>query len=303
MPTTFPAPEPFSSKPRRVAHWRATAIALAVVGALALQGCARQDDAALGRELAAKGDHAGAAIALRSAVQAAPESAELRVLLADALERKHDLPGAEQQLRHAIEHGGDANVLVPRLALLMLDRGDVDALIRAYKDHRLPDAQADAALRGTVALALLTLKRDAAAHAHIVGAAPVAQVRLAQAQLLAGEGKAQEALALLRLDDTAAPPPWWTLRAGRRLAQAAGEPEAVAAAGATRARGRAVAPGADGRVRRGAGLGRSRRRGRRDTRPAAQAGTPGRTGPTTWMRCCNTAPGATRPRMRPRSQC
>ena len=228
MPTLFPAPESFSSQPRRVAHWRITAITLAVLGALALHGCARQDDAALGRELAAKGDHAGAVIALKSALQAAPESAELRVLLADALERRHDLPAAEQQLRHAIEHGGDADALTPRLALLMLDRGEVDALIRAFKEQRLQDPQADAALRGTVALALLVQKRDAAAKAHILGAAPVPQVRLAQAQLLAGQGKAdsaKQALALLKLDDAAEPPPWWLLRAGRRLALAAGDGE------------------------------------------------------------------------------
>ena len=221
------------TQPRAAAHhrrppWRATGLALAVLGALALQGCMRHDDAALGRELAAKGDHAGAVIALKSALQATPESVELRLLLADALERKHDLPGAEQQLRHAIDHGGDANVLTPRLALLMLDRGDADALIRAFKDQRLSDPQADAALRGTVALALLTQRRDASAKAHILGAAPVAQVRLAQAQLLAGEGKpdsARQALALLQLDDSAEAPPWWLLRAGRRLALAAGEPD------------------------------------------------------------------------------
>ena len=228
MPTMFPTPAPQPSQPRPSPRWRIASLTLAVLGALALQGCARQDDAALGRELAAKGDHAGAVIALKSAVQAAPDSAELRVLLADALERRHDLPGAEQQLRHAIEHGGDANTLTPRLALLMLDRGEADTLIRNFKDQRLPDPRADAELRGTVALALLTQKRDAAAKAHILGALPVAQVRLAQAQLLAGEGKAdsaRQALALLKLDDSAAPPPWWLLRAGRRLALAAGEPD------------------------------------------------------------------------------
>lgn len=228
MPTMLPTPQPQSSMPGQPPRWRTAALTLAVLGALALHGCARQDDAALGRDLAAKGDYAGAVIALKSAVQAAPDAAELRVLLADALERRHDLPGAEQQLRHAIEHGGDVNTLTPRLALLMLDRGEADALIRAFKDQRLPDLQADAALRGTVALALLTLHRDAAAKAHILGAAPVAPVRLAQAQLLAGTGKAdnaRQALALLQLDDTAQPPPWWLLRAGRRLALAAGEPD------------------------------------------------------------------------------
>ncbi len=228
MPTMHARRDSLPPKPRQRTRARAAALALAVCGAWALQGCARQDDAALGRELAAKGDHAGAAIALKSAVQAAPDSAELRILLADALQHRHDLPGAEQQLRHAIEHGGDANALTPRLALLMLDRGDADALVRSFKDQRLSDPRADAELRGTVALALLTQKRDAAAKAHLLGALPVAQVRLAQAQLLAGDGKAdsaRQALALLQLDDTAATAPWWLLRAGRRLALAAGEPE------------------------------------------------------------------------------
>ena len=60
MPTLLPTAQPQSSMPGQPPRWRAAALTLAVLGVLALHGCARQDDAALGRDLAAKGDYAGA---------------------------------------------------------------------------------------------------------------------------------------------------------------------------------------------------------------------------------------------------
>ena len=200
-------------------------MALTLAAAAALAACGDKDHAAAGRESMAKGDYAAAGVELRNALQQTPDSAEVRVMLAEVLERRHDRPGAEEQLRKAVEYGGNADELVPRIALMMVDRGDMDAVVRSYKDQRLTDPAADAALRGTVALAMLSLKREAPARQQIEGALPVPAVRLARAQLLVNEGRAKQALALLELDKPDAPPPWWMLRAGRRIAAAAGEPE------------------------------------------------------------------------------
>ncbi len=220
---TTSAFQPPISSPSAAGRRRVIALALAVAAALA--ACSKPDDVAAGRDFLAKGDYASASVALRNALQQDPTSAPARTMLAEVLERRHDRPGAEEQLRKAVENGGNADELVPRIALMMVDRGDMDAVIRNYKDLRLEDAQADAALRGTVALAMLTLKREAPARQQIEGAPAVPSVRLARAQLLVNEGRAKEALAMLDLDNAASPPPWWLLRAGRRVATAAGNPE------------------------------------------------------------------------------
>lgn len=198
---------------------------VAALVAAALAACGEDDLVAKAREAIARGDDAAASVFLRSALQQQSGAADVRIMFADLLERRHDRAGAEEQLRKALEGGGNADVLVPRIALLMVDRGDMETLIRTYKDEHLQDPQAEATLRGTVALALLSLKREAPARQQIEGAPPVPAVRLARAQLLVNEGQAAQALAELGLDDAESPPPWWLLRAARRIAVAAGEPE------------------------------------------------------------------------------
>lgn len=201
--------------------WR---LGLAVTLAIALlAACAKDDPADKARQAVARGDDANAAIFLRSALQQQPGAIDLRLMFADLLERRYDRAGAEEQLRKALEYGGSEDQLVPRIALLMLDRSDTEALVRRYKDTRLTDPQADAALRGTVALALLSLKREEPARQQIEGAAAVPSVRLARAQLLVNEGHAAQALEALELEGGASPPPWWLLRAARRIAAAAGQ--------------------------------------------------------------------------------
>lgn len=200
---------------------------LAVPVALSLAACG-EGEADLGtraRDAVARGDDAAASILLRSALQQQPGAIELRLMFADLLERRYDRAGAEEQLRKALDAGGSRDRLIPRIALLMLDRGDAEALVRQYADERLQENEADATLRGTVALALLGLKREAPARAQLEGQPPVPAVRLAQAQLLVNAGQPVQALATLSLDDTTSPAPWWLLRAARRIAMAAGESE------------------------------------------------------------------------------
>ena len=206
----------FARRPAR-ALWCALWLAM-------LAACQKHDAVATGQEYIAKGDFQAAAVQLRVAVQEQPDSAELRVLLADVMEHKFDLASAEAGLVKAVDLGASADVLVPRIALLMLDRNELDALVRGYQGQSLTDPAADSSLRGAVALALLGLEREPAARAQLERArAPAASVSLARAQLLVGEGKAPEALALLDLDGSGKAAPWWVLRGAKRIAVAAKE--------------------------------------------------------------------------------
>lgn len=197
---------------------------LAVLGA-----CSRQDPAALAREFIAKGEFDAAAVQLRSAVQADPQSAELRVMLADVQERQHDLAGAQENLLKAIESGGDAqaDALIPRVALIMLDRNETELLVRSWQAVKLADPTANSSLRGTVALGMLARQMVEPARVQLAAASvPTPSVQLAQAQLLLLEKQPKEALALLDLDGAAGKTaPWWVLRGGKRIAVAAGLPD------------------------------------------------------------------------------
>lgn len=214
---------PSAAVPRGLAPRRPARL-LAILAAAALLGaCSRTDQLEAARASLAKGDEAAALVSLRFAAQESPKSVPVRLLLAQVLERRHDSAGAAEQLRKALENGAKADELMPRIALLMLDRGEMEAVVRQYKDQRLDDAQADASLRGAVALALLALKREAPARQQIEEAADVPTVRLARSQMLVNAGRAKEALAALQLDAPGSAPPWWVLRAARRIANAAGE--------------------------------------------------------------------------------
>lgn len=190
---------------------------------LSLTACQRGDSAATARDYIAKGDYTSASVHLRGAVQAHPESAELRVLFADALERKYDLVGVEQHLVKALELGGDENLLIPRIALVMLDRNQLEPLINQYRERRLSDPAADSSLRGTVAIAMLGLKRTGHAQTQVQTSTPSHALRLANAQLLVAEGKPGAALEELDLDGAGKDAPWWVLRAAKRIATAMGD--------------------------------------------------------------------------------
>ncbi len=188
-----------------------------------LSACSQGDPAASGRELLAKGDYQGAVIEFKNAVQAQPESAEARVLLADALERVGDITGAEQQLVRAVANGGDENVLVPRIALMLLDRGDHEKLVREFKDRKLASREADSTLRATVALAAVGLRRIPLAQAQLEAVVDTPAVAIARAQLLVASGKLPEAVSQLGSVRAEAATPWWVLRAASRIAVAGGD--------------------------------------------------------------------------------
>ena len=124
------------SGPSMARNFSGSARAVAVVLSCALLfGCSgsASDYVKEGSAYLEKGDLPAALISFKNAVQADPKSVTARQALADALERNGDLPGAEQQLRRALESGGDPDELLPRIGVLLLDRGENALLIRDFR--------------------------------------------------------------------------------------------------------------------------------------------------------------------------
>lgn len=189
-----------------------------------LAGCG-QDPMAAGKAYMAKGEYASALIEFKNAVQAKPDSVDARLALADALEHSFDPANAEQQLRKAMERGGDADQLAPRIATLMLEQGALEPVVRDFKDHHLKSADAESNLRALVAIAYASQKRTALAEEQIKAATVnTPAVRLAKAQLLLASGQAPQALAELNPLPAGTDASWWTLRALGRVYNAVGNP-------------------------------------------------------------------------------
>ena len=196
----------------------------AAVLALALSACS-EDYMASGQAQLSKGNTAGAVIEFRNAVREQPSALAPRLALADALLGSFDLPSAEQNLRKAVELGGDKNVLVLRVASLMLDGGMADAVVREYKDVHLSDPGAESELRALVALSYLNLQRLPLAQEQLQGVqTPSAASQVVQAQVLLAQGQRKQALELLQNLTAEADAPWWSQRALGRTYTATGQP-------------------------------------------------------------------------------
>lgn len=183
-------------------------------------GCSRSASEYLaeGRGFADKGDVTAAVISYKNAVQKEPDSLPARIALAEALERADDATGAEQQYRRALELNGDPDVLVPRIALLLLDRGEAIQLIKDFGKTELKAESADAELRGILALAHLSLGQSREAGERLEWAhGKSAAVSLARAQLALLNQKPQEALAELDAVLREGAAPWWVWRSASRV--------------------------------------------------------------------------------------
>ena len=202
---------------------RPALLSLVLAGLVA--GCG-QDPMSAGKEFMKKGEYPSAVIEYKNAVQAAPDSREARLALADALERTYDTVGAEQHLRKVISAGGDADTLLPRIALLMLDRNELAKVIKEFNDRHLKSPQADSDLRAAVAVAYVGQKQHALAQEQLNGAsAKTTTVMLARAQLLLAQGKKDQAMAALESSLAEPNAPWWVLRALGRIYEANGNRE------------------------------------------------------------------------------
>jgi tetratricopeptide (TPR) repeat protein len=195
-----------------------------------------QDPMNAGANYLATGDYAAALIEFKNAVQIEPNSVSARLALADASEFSFDPMNAERHLRKALELGAEPNALVPRIVALMLDRNELEPLVREFAERHLVSPEAESNLRALVAIAYASQNRMSPAKEQLFAAAvSTPAVRVAKAQLLLAEGQAQPALAELNTMPETAPAAsaaptapvalasWWTLRAQSRLFKAVGD--------------------------------------------------------------------------------
>jgi putative PEP-CTERM system TPR-repeat lipoprotein len=200
---------------------------VATAFSIVLSACG-QDPLSAGMGYFKNGDYTAAAIELKSAVQAKPDSAEARLALADALERTYDEIGAEQHLRKAITNGADQNVIFPRIALLMLERKENSKVIQEFKDKKLDSPEANSNIRAAVAVAFLNQNQIPEAKEQLgVAEKTTSIVLLANVQLQLAEGMREQTLAATNASVADSGAPWWVLRGFGRVYEATGDRESA----------------------------------------------------------------------------
>lgn len=194
--------------------------------AILFAGCSKSVSTSIkeGKDFLDKGELNSAVISFRNAVQSDAASLEARLGLAEALERSGELAGAEQHLRHALRLGGEKDDLIPKIALLLLDRGDMAILVKDFSATELSSPAADSELRGIVALAELALRHKEKAEDQLARAKESGPaVKMARAQRALVYGQPAQAFAEIDSIFKAGNVPWWVLRATSRLNAAIGD--------------------------------------------------------------------------------
>ena len=178
-----------------------TACALAL---FAMAGCGGRSEAELtasGKELMAKNDLPGAIIQFKSALQAAPDSADARLHLGKALLESGDPISALVELRKALELQVPEEQVLPPIARAMVMVGEETKLIAQYGNTRLKEAAAAADLATSLATAYL-LRSDmdnanAAINRAMQAVPGYVPASVLDARLTAAQGDFDGALALL----------------------------------------------------------------------------------------------------------
>lgn len=179
------------------------ALLVPVATALLLAGCG--DQAPVDRQKAVqaaidKGDFAAALIAIKTALQADPNSGPLRFKFGTMLLETGDAAGAVLELRKALEQGYQDDAVTARLASAMVASGKLKEVTDSYAHSNLIDSSARAELHAALATAWLGQRsldraRSAAAEA-LKASADFGPALLVQARLAALDNKFDEALAL-----------------------------------------------------------------------------------------------------------
>lgn len=196
----------------------------------------KQDPATLiasGKAFADKGEHAAAVIQFKNAIQAAPNSAEARFLLAKSLAETGNLPGALVEFRKARDAGYAREASDRQIARVLLQMGDGATILKEAGDFRAESAEGRAELRAIVGEAHIgagDMKKAEAAFAEALQAQPGhPQATTGQARLTAMRGDLPGARKML--DDLLQRAPETQAALGLRadIAKAQGQlPQAVA---------------------------------------------------------------------------
>jgi len=178
--------------------------AFVLAGGLALAACGGPTDAdllSLAKQDLKKGEHPSAIIRLKSALQRNPKSGEARYLLGKTLLEGGDAATAAIELRKAAESGFDETLVAPALAEALLATGDDRRVVETFAGRTLANADANASLQTTLALAYsrqdkpdLMLK---ALDAALAAKAEHVPALLLKARLAAGRQDYTGAMALL----------------------------------------------------------------------------------------------------------
>lgn len=175
----------------------------AVLLSAAVVGCGDKtpaDPQQAAREAISRGDLRDATVRLKSAIQGAPQSGELRYLMGSVLLAQGDAAGAIVELRKAEELGGAPDAVTATLARALVSAGRYKEVVDSYARATLADAPAQAELRTSIAAAWLGLRsQDKAAEAAAAALAAVPDfgpALLVQSRIAASGNRLDEALAL-----------------------------------------------------------------------------------------------------------
>jgi putative PEP-CTERM system TPR-repeat lipoprotein len=149
------------------------AAAAAILGAALLAGCAERNPEALlasGKDYLAKNDKKAAVIQLKNALQVNPNLAEARFVLGKTLLEVGDVPGAEKELRKALELKYPAEEVVPPLARSLVLLGQYKQLTDEFANTSLTAPQGRAELQTALGTAYLGLTRHDSARAAFASA-------------------------------------------------------------------------------------------------------------------------------------
>jgi putative PEP-CTERM system TPR-repeat lipoprotein len=188
---------------------RAVTCAIALVSLVALAGCGSKDASsyvASAKKYLTNADYKAAIIQAKNALQAEPRNAAARLVLAEALLRGGDAPGAEAEARKAIDGGAPADEAYPLLARALVAQGAYAKVMSELADRKFesPHARADVAValasaraaQGDRAGAKARLQEALAAEPGHVGALLFEAQLAAQAgDLAAARNRIDEALA------------------------------------------------------------------------------------------------------------
>ncbi len=211
-------------------------LALAVAG-LTLSGCGKNESDSLAKAKAfiEQRDHKSALIELKSLLQKKPQLGEARFLLGKTLLATSNAAGAEAELDRARDYKFPDEAIAPTMAKALLAQRKYRQLTDRYATFEVSDFQGAVELRVAVAMGFAAQGDKDQARAQVNRALAIkadsSEALIASAQLLAGDGKPDEALTALEtlLAKSPATAEAWQLK-GDLLLRAKSDPAGATAA-------------------------------------------------------------------------